>query len=73
MIDKNRLNAEIALNGTTQTKLCGDIGMDQSTFIRKVRDNKFGTDEVERIIDTLPTLKREPIRAFSIFFAKEVT
>ena len=69
MVDKNKLAAEITLNGMTQASLCQQIGMSTPTFIRKVKMNAFRTDEVERIIDKLPTLRQDKSRAFPIFFA----
>lgn len=53
MINRNRLHAELALKGKTQKELCKDIGMAESTFIRKIQNDSFGTDEVKLIKKSL--------------------
>ncbi|MEG1972337.1 MAG: helix-turn-helix transcriptional regulator [Oscillospiraceae bacterium] len=49
----NLLRSEIVKNGMTQEQLAQAIGMSPSTFYRKTKKGIFGTDEVEKIIDTL--------------------
>ena len=68
MLNVNALKAEIVRNGTTQKKLAAEIGMSEATFIRKMKNNAFGTEEAKKMIDRLHIA--DP---YSIFFADEVT
>ena len=68
MLNENALKAEIVRNGMTQKELAAFLGMSESTFIRKMKNNAFGTDEAGKMIERLHIA--DPV---SIFFAKEVT
>lgn len=68
MLNENALKAEIVRNGMTQKELAKYLNMSESTFIRKMKNNTFGTEEAEKMIDRLNIA--DPV---SIFFAKAVT
>ena len=51
----------------TQEQLASALGMSPGTFIRKMKNGTFGTDEAQKMIDWLHIA--DPV---SIFFAKEV-
>jgi transcriptional regulator with XRE-family HTH domain len=68
MLNENALKAEIVRNGLTQKELAKYLKMSESTFIRKMKNNTFGTDEAQMMIDRLNIA--DPVQ---IFFAKEVT
>ena len=52
-MDVRALKAEIVRNGYTQDEFCKEIGMAHSTFIRKLKQGVFKTDEAEKITLTL--------------------
>lgn len=49
----NLLKAEIVKNGLTQKDFCKNIGMSQSTFIRKMRKGVFNSNEIEKMVCVL--------------------
>lgn len=65
MLDKKMLRAAIAMAGYTQTRLAKEIGMSNSTMVRKIKNSSFGTDEAMKIIEILKIKNPE-----KIFFAK---
>lgn len=66
MINKLLLNSEIAKNGYTQQRLAKELGMAESTFIRKVKHNTFDMNQADAIISILNIENPMPI-----FFAKQ--
>lgn len=68
MLNRNALRAEIVRNGMTQKQVASMIGMSESTFIRKMTNGSFGTDEAQKMIDLLNI--SDPC---CVFFAKTVT
>lgn len=50
---QNLLRAEMVKAGYTQTELSKKLGMDVSTFYRKMKTGKFGLDEADRMIALL--------------------
>lgn len=68
MLNENALKAEIVRNGLTQKEVAKYLQMSESTFIRKMKNNTFGTDEAQKMIDRLNIA--DPVR---VFFAKDVT
>lgn len=66
MINIGRLKAKIVEAQTTQEAVAKAIGMDRSTFSRKIKsDGKaFTIGEVHKIIDTLPLTKEDAIDIF---------
>ena len=66
MFSKNELRAELARKGYTQKSLAEKIGMTPKTLYLKMKTGKFGTDEVNKIMEVLNI--QDPI---PIFFAKK--
>ena len=68
MLDRRRLKAEFVRNGLTQAEVAQKIGMDPSTFARKMKKSGFYTEEAKKMIDLLKIQTPD-----DIFFADEVT
>ena len=68
MINRNLLKSEIVKNGLTQAELCQKIGMAHSSFIRKMKNGVFTTDEAEKLINVLGI--QNPV---DVFFATKLT
>ena len=66
MFAENEFRAELARKGYTQKSLAEEIGMSPKTLHLKMKSGKFGTDEVERIMEVLKIHNPIPI-----FFAQE--
>lgn len=66
MFSKNEFRAELARKGYTQKSLAEKIGMTPKTLYLKMKTGKFGTDEVNKIMEVLNI--QDPI---PIFFAKK--
>ena len=66
MNKKNEFRAELARKGYTQKSLAEKIGMTPKTLYLKMKTGKFGTDEVNKIMEVLNI--QDPI---PIFFAKK--
>ena len=66
MLDRNLLRAEFAKNGMTQEEVARKIGMNPTTFARKMKKSGFYTEEACRLIEALKIKAPE-----QIFFAKE--
>ena len=49
----NLLKSEIVKNGLTQAELAKRLGMSEVTFSRKLRRDKFGTDEAKLMTEIL--------------------
>ena len=49
MLDVNKLKGKIIEKGKTIDKLSADIGINPSTFYRKLKNNSFEIDEIDRI------------------------
>lgn len=66
MVDVSKLKGKIVEHNTTQEELANKIGIDKSTFYRKMKQNgNFSIKEVNLIVSTLNLSKDE---AMSIFF-----
>lgn len=66
MVDVSKLKGKIIEKNTTQEVLAHSIGMNRSTFYRKMKQGgNFSIDEVNRIVTTLHLSKED---AVSIFF-----
>lgn len=65
-----RLKGKIVEHGTTQEIVANMIGMDRTTFYRKLKDggDKFTIGEIHRIVDAIPLTKAE---AIDIFFTQQ--
>ena len=68
MLDKNALKAEIVRNGFTQKDVAKKIGISEKTFISRMKNGFFGTDEAEIMIRELNIANPA-----AIFFANQVT
>lgn len=66
VLDRNLLRAEFAKNGLTQEEVARKIGMNPTTFARKIKKSGFYTEEACRLIDVLNIKSPE-----QIFFAKQ--
>lgn len=53
MLDPKALRAEIARNGMTQGQVAERIGMSATTFSKKMKNNGFGMNEADKIIELL--------------------
>ena len=70
MVDVLKLKGKIVERDTTQEELANKIGIDKSTFYRKMKQNgNFSIKEVNLIVSTLNLSKDE---AMSIFFSDTV-
>lgn len=70
MVDVSKLKGKIVERNTTQEELANKIGIDKSTFYRKMKQNgNFSIKEVNLIVSTLNLSKDE---AMSIFFRDTV-
>ena len=70
MVNVSKLKGKIIERNTTQEALAKDIGIDKSTFYRKMKQNgSFSIQEVNLIVSSLNLSKDE---ALSIFFSKTV-
>ncbi len=66
MFAENEFKAELVRKGYTQKALAKEIGMTPKTLYLKMKSGKFGTDEVNRIMEVLDIKNPVPI-----FFAQE--
>lgn len=70
MVDVSKLKGKIVERNTTQEELANKIGIDKSTFYRKMKQNgNFSIKEVNLIVSALNLSKDE---AMSIFFSDTV-
>lgn len=65
-----RLKGKIVERGNTQEAVANAIGMDRSTFYRKLKDGgeKFTIGEIHGIVNAVPLSKEE---AIDIFFTSQ--
>ncbi len=66
MVNRNKLKSKIVEENWTTDEIAAKIGMNPSTFYRKLRNGKFYIKEVAAIVDALSLTKDE---AVDIFFA----
>ena len=70
MVNVSKLKGKIVEYNTTQEELASMIGIDKSTFYRKMKQNgNFSIKEVNLIVSALNLSKDE---AVSIFFSETV-
>lgn len=68
MFDIKRFKAQMVLCGVTVKELSSKLGIDESTFYRKLKaDGDFNRDEINRLITILKIERPE-----DIFFAEEL-
>ena len=53
MINRNALRAEFARNGKTQKEVAKLIGVSEKTFVTRMKEGWFRTDEVEIMVREL--------------------
>ena len=67
--DRVKFKAQLCLSGVTNKELIDYLGLNTTTYYRKLKnDGSFTRDELAKIIDKLEIEKPE-----EIFFAKELT
>ena len=67
--DRVKFKAQLCLAGVTNKELIDYLGLNTTTYYRKLKnDGSFTRDELAKIIDKLEIEKPE-----EIFFAKELT
>lgn len=70
MVDVNRLKGAIVSNGKTQQVVAEQIGIDKSTFYRKMKNGgDFSVGEASKMAEVIPLSNTE---AISIFFNNKV-
>lgn len=69
MINVAKLKGAIVENGTTQEELAKELGMNRSTFYRKMKSEGFTIGEAKKIAEKIP-LSDE--LAIEIFFGRKV-
>lgn len=70
MVDTNKLKGAIVASGKTQQEVAEKIGINRSTFYRKMKDGgNFSIGEVSKIAEVIPLTDAE---AISIFFNQVV-
>lgn len=68
MVNTAKLRGIIAENGKTQHDVAKMLGIAPKTFYEKMKKGKFGSDDIQVMIDELHI--ENPV---DVFFAKEVT
>lgn len=70
MVDTDKLKGAIVANGKTQQIVAKEIGIDRSTFYRKMKaDGDFSIGEVAKMAEVIPLSDTE---AIAIFFNNRV-
>ena len=69
MLNMNKLKGKIAENCMTVAELSKILGINPSTFYRKMKKNSFEIAEADILVQTLKLSKEE---ACSIFFSQTV-
>lgn len=66
VVNTARLKGKIIERGNTQENVANAIGMDRTTFYRKLKDggDKFTIGEIHRIVSAVPLSKDEAIDIF---------
>lgn len=68
MIDTNKLKGAIVANGKDQKQIAEELGIDKSTFYRKMKEGgAFSIGEASRMAEIIPLSDAE---AIAIFFKK---
>ena len=70
MVDISKLKGKIVERNTTQEELANKIGIDKSTFYRKMKQN--GNFSIKEVNCTGATLNLSKDEAMSIFFSETV-
>lgn len=66
MVDTNKLKGAIVANGKDQKQIANKLGIDKSTFYRKMKEGgSFSVGEAAKMAEIIPLSDAE---AISIFF-----
>ena len=68
MLNVRELRAAIVRKGLTQRQVAQKCGMSEKTFISRMKNGAFGTDEAQILIELLDI--KNPVE---IFFASDLT
>lgn len=69
MVDTNKLRGAIVAKGKNQQQIAKEIGVDRSTFYRKMKEGgSFTIEEVSKMARVIPLTNEE---AIDIFLNKE--
>lgn len=67
MVNVNKLKGAIVEKGKTQQVIAEEIGIDRSTFYRKMKNGgDFSVEEAQKIVKSVPLTNSE---AITIFFS----
>lgn len=65
-IDVNKLNGKIVEMGTTKEAIADEIGIDRSTFYRRLKNGKLLIGDMHKICDVLKLSTPEAIEIFLV-------
>jgi len=68
-VDIDKLNGKIAEQRTTKEAIAKEIGIDRTTFYRRIKRNKLLIEDIHRLCECLNI---SPQEAIDIFFSKTV-
>lgn len=63
-MDINKLNGKIAERATTKEAIADEIGIDRSTFYRRLKDGKLRIGDMHKMCDVLQLSATEAIEIF---------
>lgn len=65
VVDVNKLKGAIVENGKTQQQVAEGIGIDRSTFYRKIKNGgDFSIGEVSKMVSVIPLTNEQAIQIF---------
>lgn len=70
MVDVNRLRGELVAKGYTQAEIAEKLGITSKTFAIRLKQKRFYTDEIDKMIEELDLNYDDAAR---IFFTQKVT
>jgi transposase-like protein len=68
-VDVNKLNGKIVERQTTKESIAREIGIDRSTFYRRIKQNKLLIGDAHKLCECLSL---SPTEAIEIFFSRPV-
>lgn len=70
-VNVEKLKLVIVEKNTTQESVADSLGIDRSTFYRKMKSSgkTFSVEEVQKMVDTIPLTSNEAVQ---IFFGNQV-
>jgi DNA-binding Xre family transcriptional regulator len=63
-VDINKLNGKIAEKSTTKEALANEIGIDRTTFLRRLKQNRLQVGDAHKICEVLSLSKSEAVDIF---------